>query len=208
MGRARFINTVRKLLKPYYRTLLQDAATERERTSVRLLKSRRGRLRIGGVIANLIEPDDDEDAGKMRNLVEQTQTRAEFLNTWIAKEWHRDPDITVHQQSELPKVESNAQEDQEHYHDYSSTEDGDSEIEREEAKLPHLAEEDQEHCHDDSSTEDWDSEIEREEAKLPHLAEMERFFRNSRPFQTLLNDFRKLLLPRLLKWVVQSIPKD
>ncbi|KAF2811528.1 uncharacterized protein BDZ99DRAFT_559596 [Mytilinidion resinicola] len=67
---------------------------------------------------------------------------------------------------------------------------------------------DQEHDHEYSSSEDGDSEIEREEAELPHLTEMEKFFRNSRPFQTLLNEVRKLLLLQSLKHVFQSIPKD
>ena len=163
MDRARFTNTVQKLLyNPYYQSLLQDAATEREQKSVRLLRRRRGRLQIGEMIANIIERDDDEDAGKTRNHDEEMKKiRAEELNNWLT-----DLNTTVNRQSG----------EQEHYHDYFLTEDG-------------------------------DLEIEREEVELPHLAEIESFFRSPGPFQRLLNEFKKLLLPRLLKQVVQSIPR-
>ena len=177
IGRARFTNAFRKLLKSFYRSLLPDAATEREQISVHLLQSRQGRLRISRTITNHFDPDEDEDTGKMRSLAEQAQTRAEFLNNWIEKVPRLNPSTTVRQQPDPPRAESNVQEDQEYSYDYSSSEDG-------------------------------DSEVEHEEAELPHLAEMEMFFRNSRSFQMLLNGVRKLLLPRLVRQIVESIPRD
>lgn len=166
MERGRFINTIRKLLKPYYRNLLQEVSNERQRASVQLLKSRRGRHRIGIAILKFLDSNVDkedsgkEDSEKRDEFLEQIQRRAEFLNTWI---------------SQLPHVDG--LEDQVDFDDGLSDEDGD--------------------C----------SSTESDGPDFPQLVEMEKFFRESKSFGLLLGEFRKLLLPRELRHVVNTIPR-
>ncbi|KAF2462718.1 uncharacterized protein BDR25DRAFT_347629 [Lindgomyces ingoldianus] len=85
MDRHRFIDAARKLLKAYYRNLLENSKTEREKRSVALLKSRRGRTRIGAVIAHIVQTEDIEPEERLRDALEESRNRAEYLNTWIAK---------------------------------------------------------------------------------------------------------------------------
>lgn len=87
MDRGRFVNTIRKLLKPYYRNLLREAKDERQRRSVELLKSRHGRHRIGLAMARLLDTDlgGEEEEERREELLEQVQRRAIYLNDWIAQ---------------------------------------------------------------------------------------------------------------------------
>lgn len=62
-NKAKFADTGRKLLKSFYLALLDDAGTESEKQSVRLLKSQQGRIRISEQIAGLVVP------AKTRNIV-------------------------------------------------------------------------------------------------------------------------------------------
>ena len=66
-------DTVRKQLTLYYCALLEEAMTERTRISIRLLRSRRGRGRIGVIMAALLEANDAEEPGTRRSLEEDTQ---------------------------------------------------------------------------------------------------------------------------------------
>lgn len=73
LGKDRLTDTVRKQLKLYYYALLEEAMTERTRISTRLLRSRRGRRRIGVIIAALLEANDAEEPETRRSLEEDTQ---------------------------------------------------------------------------------------------------------------------------------------
>ena len=53
-----------------------------------------------------------------------------------------------------------------------------------------------------------ESELESEDDDLPNLTRMKEFFRESEPFQTLLNDLRMKLLPQSLRDVMQTAPHD
>ena len=57
-------------------------------------------------------------------------------------------------------------------------------------------------------SDEYDSETDDTMRGLPHLKEVANFFRTSSSFQTLLLDFRVMLLPRELKRIVQTIPSD
>lgn len=84
MGRDRFADTVRKLLKIDYRNLLQDAVAEQKRLSVRLLRSRQGRLQIGYTMIDCIELKGDTVDQDVSDIREQQRVRAERLNAWLA----------------------------------------------------------------------------------------------------------------------------
>ncbi|KAF2679311.1 hypothetical protein K458DRAFT_346974 [Lentithecium fluviatile CBS 122367] len=166
MEQSRFINTTRKLLKPYYRSLLREASNERERGIIYLLRSRRGRYRIGAAIARFLNMGSEEDEAReeREDLFELRQRRSEYLNTWLGR---------------IPHVEASTS-------DFDSSWDHCNEI---------LPEEDE-----GSSSTDSESET----RVLPHLSEMEKVFRDSRSFRLLINSFRKILLPRQLRQILDS----
>lgn len=81
MGRARFVRNVRRILKGYYRNLLRDARTERERLCVTLLKSRLGRQRMSQTMADILGANDDAD-GDVENLIRHREDKA-TINSWL-----------------------------------------------------------------------------------------------------------------------------
>jgi hypothetical protein len=170
MERNRFIQTTRKFLKPYYRNLLREASNERERASIQLLKSRRGRQMIGTSIAKFLEDDmeEEEDIKNRANLPVLVERRAEYLNTWLSQTPH----------GEQPGDVSEPHRSWREFHEECSNEDGNSSI----ASSEVLA--------------------------LPHLSEMENLFRDSKPFRLLTNEFRKMLLPRQVRQVLDTVPKS
>lgn len=124
MGRGKFTNTVRKLLKPYHRGLLQEAVTEREQLSVRLLRSRRGRLRIGAEVASILDdsPETENKDEHGRDL--DRMRRAADLESWLTK--------VPHVASTAPPINQQFDED-----GYFSSEESDLD---EELPRPNLAE--------------------------------------------------------------------
>ncbi|KAF2804373.1 HET-domain-containing protein [Mytilinidion resinicola] len=178
MDRDRFINTARKLLKPYYRNLLEEVSTERQRASVQLLKSRRGRHQIAAGMAKLLDVDvDNENSEKRDEVLEQVQRRAEYLNTRISQVPHVVPNEPFSGTGRLSDVVSHGLEDEVNFDDG-------------------LLDEDQ-YCPSTGS----------DVPDFSNLAEMEGFFRESKPFGLLLSEFRKLLLPQQLRHVINTIPR-
>lgn len=82
MGRARFVRNVRRILKAYYRNLLQDARTERERLCVGLLRSRHGRQRMSQLMADIFHSDDNQEDELQERLI-QHRKDTETINAWI-----------------------------------------------------------------------------------------------------------------------------
>ncbi|KAK8033512.1 hypothetical protein PG991_002910 [Apiospora marii] len=62
MDKERLIQNLRRLLKSFYKNLLVEADTETKRYTARLLRSRRGRLRISGLIADRIQQDNQDES--------------------------------------------------------------------------------------------------------------------------------------------------
>ncbi|KAH7086605.1 hypothetical protein FB567DRAFT_603720 [Paraphoma chrysanthemicola] len=162
MGRPRFANTVRRILKFYFKGLIREASTERERLCVSLLKSKRGRLRIGHMMAEIIETSGDLEADP--EDVNTQLYRRQNLNSWLA---------------DLPggEVTDDFQKLDMEIGDYLSSQSDSS---------------------DDESS----------EADLPHLTEIENFFCGSKPFQSMLNDFRTLPIPPAVRDIVLSTPRN
>ncbi|ORY06745.1 hypothetical protein BCR34DRAFT_616857 [Clohesyomyces aquaticus] len=91
MGKERFIRTIRRLLKTFYVNLVQEPKTNRELSSVHLLKSRRGRARIGTAIWNALEGEDGEPTEERGEKSQDTILRAELLEAWLAQTPHNEP---------------------------------------------------------------------------------------------------------------------
>ncbi|KAL1602411.1 hypothetical protein SLS60_005827 [Paraconiothyrium brasiliense] len=93
MGIGRFSNTMRQLFKVYYKSLSRTANTERERVSVALLKSRRGRRRIGELIAGYLskhgDKNDDDNNLDSVTTSDLADVRMSLLEDWLANIQHK-----------------------------------------------------------------------------------------------------------------------
>ncbi|KAH7303469.1 hypothetical protein B0I35DRAFT_179231 [Stachybotrys elegans] len=86
MGRQRFVENLRRLLKLFYKNLLAEAKDEGRKATARLLRSRRGRLRISNRIADHLEQDDEEDEEVFRI----SQADANRVESWLSVASNRD----------------------------------------------------------------------------------------------------------------------
>ena len=183
VGKAEFANEGRKLLKGFYCGLLMDANTQLEKQSVSLLKSRKGRTRISGNIAEIISSPDVEHSEAGRRAEEQIRMRRKRLEMW-AEDYTHTPhaDEDSHEwdavQHELVRSVDGQPEDSKHADSGTS--------------------------HSGDSDEDSDLEGETKENFMTRVTEMENFFRNSRSFEVLLDGFRELLLPQLLRDILPA----
>jgi tetratricopeptide (TPR) repeat protein len=199
VDRAEFADIGRRLLKTFYLGLLGDAQTELEIQSVRLLKSRKSRVRISTDIVDIITSADAQDAEKKRKIIEQIRMRKERLENWAKRHAH----TPLHNRNSQPlgaeQHEQWAGEDS--YEDHENPriqEDGGNQGDQEEGDEKHGTYSDVES----------ESESEHDEDTLPNLTEMEVFFRNSKSFQALIYGFKERLLPQSLRDIVSSTPVE
>jgi tetratricopeptide (TPR) repeat protein len=195
VDKAEFADTGRRLLKTFYLGLLEDAQTELQIQSVRLLKSRRSRVRISKDIVDIITSADAQDAKEKGEVMEQNRMRKERLEDWAERYAHTPLDNKT---SQLLEAEQHEQWTRKYpYEDHENPwiqEDGGNQGDQEE----------RDEKHGTYSDAEPESEIENDENTLPNLTEMEAFFRNSESFQVLIYGFKKLLLPESLRDIVSS----
>jgi hypothetical protein len=195
VDKAEFADTGRRLLKTFYLGLLEDAQTELQIQSVRLLKSRRSRVRISKDIVDIITSADAQDAKEKGEVMEQNRMRKERLENWAERYAHTPLDNKT---SQLLEAEQHEQWTRKYpYEDHEDPwiqEDGGNQGEQEK----------RDEKHGTYSDAEPESEIENDENTLPNLTEMEAFFRNSESFQVLIYGFKKLLLPESLRDIVSS----
>jgi tetratricopeptide (TPR) repeat protein len=89
--KADFVDTGHRLLKAFYLGLLGDAQTELQKQSVRLLKSRRGRMRISRDIIEITNSIDAQEAEGMR-IAEQARLRKDRVANWTLELANISPD--------------------------------------------------------------------------------------------------------------------
>ncbi|KAJ4348791.1 uncharacterized protein N0V89_010169 [Didymosphaeria variabile] len=183
MGIGRFSNTMRKLLKVYYKSLSKTANTERKRLSVSLLKSRRGRRRIGELIAGYLgkngDNDDDDDEVDPATKARLTELRMSLLEEWLGK---------------IPKT---------------LVGEGDSQGPGSKSHLKHHeANNRSQGLQMDDSDIDSESDDDDEHIALSYLTEMQTFFHDSVAFGELVQNLPVLLLPHALAQIVFSTRKD
>jgi tetratricopeptide (TPR) repeat protein len=85
MDKGRFVNNVRRLLKVYYLRLCQDAQTNLERETVRLLRRRWGRVRIAQAIADFHLPENDEIRQQLELKIRDSKRKGIDLDKWITE---------------------------------------------------------------------------------------------------------------------------
>lgn len=140
VDKTTFANTGRKLLKTFYLGLLEDARTELEQQSVRLLKSRRGRVRISVAIADIVSSDEAELIEERIKASEQDRMRAERLERYAADVPHesfKDPEEQAVQEFQYDGEDRG---DPYELHTTCSDKEASLDIGSEPEEQPHLAE--------------------------------------------------------------------
>lgn len=82
LGRRRFVENMRRLLKSFYKSLSEEAQNEAEKAVARLLRSRRGRLRISYQLAVYMQ--QEEACGSDRADLEINLENKHRLENWVA----------------------------------------------------------------------------------------------------------------------------
>jgi tetratricopeptide (TPR) repeat protein len=187
IDREQFVDLGRQMLKSYYLGLLEHAKTELEKQGVRLMKSRSGRQRICEGIVDIIKSEDAENDEEKSRAAEQNQLAEKRLEMFTKNLPDTYPYPDPNQPSEI-EVELPAD-----YNNVIGSDGQDTGTGQE-----------QDESFPDRGLE---SEIQSEDNDLPNLARMKEFFRESEPFQVLLNDFRIQLLPHSLTDIIQTAPR-
>jgi tetratricopeptide (TPR) repeat protein len=179
IDREQFVDLGRQMLKTYYLGLLEHAKTEQEKQGVRLMKSRSGRQRICKSIVDIIRGEEAGNEEEKSRAAEQNRLAEKRLEMFIKDL----PDTYPYPNPNQPTgIEVGVPTD------YNNV----------------IRPDEQDEGFPDRGLE---SEIEGGDDDLPNLARMKEFFRESEPFQVLLNDFRVQILPHPLKDIIQTAPR-
>jgi hypothetical protein len=84
MGKERFVNNFRRILKRYYLDLVQSTNTNLERATVHLLRSRWSRVRMAQDIVDRVSPESDELYAQRLDDTRDIEDRIPTLERWIA----------------------------------------------------------------------------------------------------------------------------
>jgi tetratricopeptide (TPR) repeat protein len=185
VGQEQFVDIGRQMLKSFHLGLLEYAKTELEKQGARLLKSRSGRRRICKDIADIIKSEKAQNEEEKARVAEQLRLTAKRLEMFTKDFPDICPDFNSNQPAEDEGELSND------YNDAIRLEKQDTDIGQKQDEGAFL----------DRGLE---SELESEDDDLPNLTRMKEFFRESEPFQVLLNDLRIQLLPHSLRDIVQT----
>lgn len=82
--KQRFIETMRKLLKTFYKRLVQEAETEAQKAVARLLRSRQGRRRISWQLATHLQEEEEEAQEELRVDHEPSLEGKIGIESWLA----------------------------------------------------------------------------------------------------------------------------
>lgn len=186
IGRARFADNFRRLLKQFFIDTSSFAETKLEKATVNLFRSRYSRTRISQQICDIINPEDDEFG---EQLMKEISDKRQWLENWLAQ----NPDFYP------PELDPRQEDSQ-----------GKEIISDQRIPLAgELA------SIDDSDFEDEDEPVAIEAPfRVPNINEMEHFLLNcgdGNPFKKLLGGMGTFLLPAslipLLR-TISSIPLD
>ncbi|KAG4439306.1 hypothetical protein IFR05_005239 [Cadophora sp. M221] len=81
VGKIRFVDNLRRLLKRYYIDLRPIATTKLEIATVNLLRSRYSRARLAQQISDILAPENEETN---EEIVQHAETKRQELESWIA----------------------------------------------------------------------------------------------------------------------------
>jgi hypothetical protein len=84
MSRQRFVENLRRLLKSFYRNLVMEAESVNQNSVAKLLRSRRGRLRISHQVADHIQSSQEETIRVDRNSPLVRREEKHGVETWLA----------------------------------------------------------------------------------------------------------------------------
>jgi hypothetical protein len=170
-----FVDMGRQVLKNFHLGLLEYAKTELEKRGTYLLKSRPGRTRICEDIADFIQFENAQNEEEERRAAEQNRLTKERLERYTKNISDTYPHQRLENENEHPTDPNIAIEPERR-----NTGTG------------------------QQKNEGIESELESEDNSVPNLTRIEEFFRESEPFQVLLNDLRTQLLPLSLRDIIQT----
>jgi serine/threonine protein kinase len=189
-GQEWFVKEGHRLLKTFYLELLTEVQSELQIQSVRLLKSRNGRVRISRDVAEIISSADVVDAEKEKNT-EQNRLRRERLNKWAGN--------YVPNGEEKSKEIEQIRLRQERLDNWAGTD-----MPASEQWLKAGQHEPSVQAYSQTDQESFDTQGDEDDQDIPSVSQVEAFFRNSRSFQALINDFRSQLLPHSVRDIVSA----
>jgi hypothetical protein len=85
MDKERFVKNLRRLLKSFYKNLSVEAKNEAEKAVTRLLRSRRGRLRISRQLAVQIQQEQEEVSLGDRVDLRIAPAEKNLVERWLAR---------------------------------------------------------------------------------------------------------------------------
>jgi len=97
MGRKRFVTNLRRLLKKYYKSLLQSAQLPVEKACLSLLKSRFTRTRIAASVADKLRPLSDQMQLQVEDDLKKAQVMRPNVEDWLCGH----PAFSLDQQDQL-----------------------------------------------------------------------------------------------------------
>lgn len=84
LGRSRFVENFRRLLKRYYLDLSRHANTNLQRATTHLLRSRWARIRIAQRVVDFFHAEDKDAEAQMAQFIRENQWKVLDLESWIA----------------------------------------------------------------------------------------------------------------------------
>ncbi|KAF2994876.1 hypothetical protein E8E14_001813 [Neopestalotiopsis sp. 37M] len=193
MNQIRFADNVRRLLKIFHGDLAAEAQTEPQKATVKLLRSRRGRYRIGQQIFSILKEEDEDPAQFV-----DTKSGVNTEDDKIIEGWLATVQLSISHADTLRTEEGPEEEPAEEPEEIT------------EDKMKDRTEEVTEGVsylepHDDT---DSDSSDGADDEQFPNISELERFFRESQAYNVLLENFTMLFVPTEIRRVFLSIPKS
>lgn len=183
MGKPRFIENFRRLLKRYYLDLSRQAETNLQRATTQLLRSRWARIRIAKQVAEIVRPDNKEAISQMERRILETERRVLDLEDWVSA----NPGLAIPIDPEIDDKGGFGEEGEEEHREMEGFE-------------------------DEGTSDEEDGGQERENTKfVPNVSEMEAFLLEGDPFQNLTINLRLFLLPAAsapITRIIMTIPKD
>lgn len=84
MGQQRFVNSTRKLLRSFYKNLLEEAETKSQKVVAQLLRGRRGRQRISEQLAAHIQSAHEETSEFDKKFLEASEEEKYRVEKWLS----------------------------------------------------------------------------------------------------------------------------
>ncbi|KAL6828399.1 hypothetical protein V8C40DRAFT_286390 [Trichoderma camerunense] len=211
MDRQRFVKNMSRLLKSFHILLTEEAESAAEKAVAGLLRSKRGRRRIGEQLAAHIDMEHEEAQEFDKGYLEIPHEKMADVENWISRAMRYSvavvSELAVGQiQDQTQDKDGDGDKSKNRDQDQEEGQQQDSEEDSEEAQGEALGEAQGEIQDNDTMTIGFDDT--NESYSFPHISELKKFLLASKAFQSLQMRFALMFLTAELGDVLQSIPKE